>query len=243
MIHIFKNKQEAAKASAGLLIRAAKDAVGREGRFSIALTGGSSPKELYQLLATEPYRSQVPWEKTHIFWGDERSVPHDDEQNNARMSFKLLLDHVPVPAHQIHRMSGELPPAEAAWQYEEILKKYFGDQVPQFDLILLGMGDDGHTASLFPGTPVLGEKDRWVAELFLKQQDMYRITLTAPLINKARQIVFQVFGENKAGVLKQVLEGPTQPEKLPSQLIKPGNGELHWFLDEAAAGQIATKIS
>ncbi len=239
MIHVFETKEEASEASARFLIRAAKEAVQREGRFSVALTGGSSPKILYQLLAADPFRSQVPWEKTHIFWGDERSVPHDNEQNNARMSFKLLLDHVPVPPHQIHRMSGELPPGEAARQYGEILKKHFGEEAPQFDLILLGMGEDGHTASLFPGTPVLGEKDRWVAELFLKGQDMYRITLTAPLINQARQIVFQVFGENKAGVLKQVLEGPAQPEKLPSQLIKPDNGELHWFLDEAAAGQIA----
>lgn len=241
MIHVFANKEEASQASARFFVRTAKDAVQRQGRFSVALTGGSSPKILYQLLASEPFRSQVPWEQTHIFWGDERSVPHHDEQNNALMSHQLLLDHVPVPPAQIHRMSGEVPPDDSARQYGELLRKHFGDQAPAFDLILLGMGDDGHTASMFPGTPVVHEKERLVKELFLAGQNMYRITLTAPVINQARQILFQVFGEGKAAVLKQVMEGPYQPEKLPSQLIRPVNGELHWYLDEAAAGQISNR--
>jgi 6-phosphogluconolactonase len=222
MIQVFATKEEASRAAARFFVQTAKDAVQRQGRFSVALTGGSSPILLYGLLASEPFRIQVPWEQTHIFWGDERSVPHHDEQNNARMSHQLLLDHVPVPLGQIHRMSGELPPDEAARQYEELLKKHFGTQAPAFDLILLGMGDDGHTASLFPGTPVVHEKERWAKELFLAQQQMYRITLTAPVINQARHILFQVFGEGKASVLKQVMKGPYQPDKLPSQTDKTG---------------------
>ncbi|HEX8530283.1 MAG TPA: 6-phosphogluconolactonase, partial [Cytophagales bacterium] len=234
MIHVFKDAAEASQASADLLVQTAREAVARGGRFTVALTGGSSPVQLYQLLATPPYRDQVPWAQTFVFWGDERAVPHADERNNARMAFNLLLDHVPVPPAQIHRMSGELPPDESARRYEALLKAHFGDGPPQFDLILLGMGDDGHTASMFPGTEVVHERERWVKELYLASQNMYRITLTAPLINRAHRIVFQVFGAGKAATLKRVLEGPYQPDQLPSQLIKPSSGELHWFLDEAA---------
>lgn len=236
MIHAFKEAEQASRATADLLVQTAREAVQRAGRFTIALTGGSSPVQLYKLLAGEPYRSRVPWGQTHVFWGDERAVPHHDDRNNARMAFGLLLDHVPVPREQIHRMSGEVPPEVSAWQYEALLKAHFAVGSPQFDLILLGMGDDGHTASLFPGTAVLHEKERLVKELFLPAQDMYRITLTAPLINQARQIAFQVFGSGKAATLKKVLEGPYQPDQLPSQLIRPAAGELHWFLDEGAAG-------
>jgi 6-phosphogluconolactonase len=239
MIHVAKDVTEASLASADLFVQTAREAVARNGRFSVALTGGSSPVQLYKLLAAPPYRDEVPWDRTFVFWGDERAVPHDDSRNNARMAFDLLLDHVPVPPAQVYRMSGELPPDESARQYEALLEAHFGDGPPQFDLILLGMGDDGHTASMFPGTDVVHERERWVKALFLASQNMYRITLTAPLLNQARRIVFQVFGAGKAATLKRVLEGPYQPEQLPSQLIKPTDGELHWFLDEAAGSGVA----
>jgi len=238
MIHVHPDAAAASRASADLLVQTSREAVARTGRFTVALTGGSSPVQLYKLLAAAPYRDQVPWAQTFVFWGDERAVPHADERNNARMAFDLLLDHVPVPPAQIHRMSGEGAPDESARQYEALLKAHFAGGPPQFDLILLGMGDDGHTASMFPGTDVVHERERWVKELFLASQQMYRITLTAPLINQARRIVFQAFGAGKAATLKRVLEGPDQPDQLPSQLIKPTSGELHWFLDEAAAGEI-----
>ena len=238
MIHIAKDAAEASRASADLLVQTAREAVAQNGRFTIALTGGTSPVQLYKLLAAPPYRDQVPWAQTFVFWGDERVVPHNDSRNNARMALELLLDHVPVPPVQVYRMSGELPPEESARQYEALLRAHFAGSPPQFDLILLGMGDDGHTASMFPGTAVVHERERWVKELFLTSQNMYRITLTAPLLNQARQIVFQVFGAGKAATLKRVLEEPYQPDQLPSQLIKPVAGELHWFLDEAAAGEI-----
>jgi 6-phosphogluconolactonase len=238
MIQVSKDTAGASRASADLFVQTAREAVAQNGRFTVALTGGSSPVQLYKLLAAAPYRDQVPWDQTFVFWGDERAVPHTDDRNNARMAFELLLDHVPVPPAQVHRMSGELPPDESARQYEALLKAHFSGGSPQFDLILLGMGDDGHTASMFPGTDVVHERERWVKELFLTSQGMYRITLTAPLINQARRIVFQVFGAGKAATLKRVLEGPYQPDQLPSQLINPTSGELHWFLDEAAAGEI-----
>ena len=238
MIHVSKDATKASLASADLFVQTAREATARNGRFTVALTGGSSPVQLYKLLAAAPYRDEVPWGQTFVFWGDERAVPHSDDRNNARMAFNLLLDHVPVPPAQVYRMSGELPPDESAQQYEALLKTHFPDGPPQFDLILLGMGDDGHTASMFPGTDVVHERERWVKEVFLTSQNMYRITLTAPLLNQARRIVFQVFGANKAATLKRVLEGPYQPDQLPSQLIKPTSGELHWFLDEAAAGEI-----
>jgi 6-phosphogluconolactonase len=238
MIHVHPDAAAASRASADLLVQTAREAAARNGRFTVALTGGSSPVQLYKLLAAAPYRDQVPWAQTFVFWGDERAVPHADDRNNARMAFDLLLDHVPVPPAQIHRMSGEGPPAESARQYEALLKTHFADGPPQCDLILLGMGDDGHTASMFPGTEVVHERERWVKELYLASQNMYRITLTAPLLNQARRIVFQVFGAGKAATLKRVLEGPYQPDQLPSQLIKPTSGELHWFLDEAAGSRL-----
>ncbi len=238
MIQVSKDTAGASRASADLFVQTAREAVAQNGRFTVALTGGSSPVQLYKLLAAAPYRDQVPWDQTFVFWGDERAVPHTDDRNNARMAFELLLDHVPVPPAQVHRMSGELPPDESARQYEALLKAHFSGGPPQFDLILLGMGDDGHTASMFPGTDVVHERERWVKELFLASQGMYRITLTAPLINQARRVVFQVFGAGKTATLKRVLEGPYQPDQLPSQLINPTSGELHWFLDEAAAGEI-----
>jgi 6-phosphogluconolactonase len=198
---------------------------------------------LYALLAQSPYRERLAWEKVHVFWGDERVVPHEDDRYNAKMAFELLLNHVPIPAAQIHPMSGELPPEESARQYEALLRGHFGNQPPRFDLILLGMGDDGHTASLFPYTPVLQEKSRWVSELYLESQQMYRITLTAPLLNQAHQIAFLVTGATKAATLYEVLHGERRPDRYPSQLIRTESSSTHWFLDKAAAAQLSTMDS
>jgi 6-phosphogluconolactonase len=238
MMHVFSTVAELSQAAAQFFIQTAQTAVQQQGRFTVALTGGSSPKGLYELLAQSPYREQVPWSQTFVFWGDERAVPFEDSRNNAKMAFDLLLNYVPVPKEQIYPMQGDIPANESAQQYEDILQKHFGDQAPQFDLILLGMGDDGHTASLFPYTPVLQEVSHWVKELYLPEQEMFRVTLTAPFINQAKKIAFLVFGANKAATLYEVLNGEEQHKKYPSQLIKPDNGELHWFVDEAAAVQL-----
>lgn len=238
MITVFNDTAELSRTAAELFVQTAREAVQQHGRFTVALTGGSSPVQLYRLLAQPPYREQVPWEQTYIFWGDERWVPLTDERSNAKMALDTFLRQVPVPEGQIYPMWGEGEPEEFAQQYEQLLQKHFHQQAPQFDLILLGMGDDGHTASLFPGTEVLRETSRWVRAYYLTPQSMYRVTLTAPLINQAKNIVFMTFGANKAPALYEVLEGNRNPEQYPSQLIQPQQGEVRWLVDEAAASRL-----
>ena len=215
----------------------------RQPRFSLALSGGSTPKKLHELLASSPYKERIDWKKVSIFFGDERAVPLDDDRNNARMAFDTLLDKVPVPKSQIHIMRTELPPEEAAAAYQKTLQEYFGgseNQLPKltFDLILLGMGDDGHTLSLFPGTAVIHEEKKWVVSFFLPAQDMYRITLTKIIANRAAHVAFMISGAGKADALKAVIEGKSEPDKYPSQVIEPTAGELHFFLDKAAAAKL-----
>jgi len=234
MLQVFEDLTDLNTAAANLFIQAANEAIAERGRFTVALTGGSSPKGLYQLLASSPYKEQIDWQKVFVFWGDERWVPLTDERSNAKMTAETLLNRVPIPNEHIFVMWKEhVEPRAYAETYGQLIEQQVKDS--RFDLILLGMGDDGHTASLFPGTPVLYEKDKNVAAYFLMAQDMYRITLTAPLINRARKVAFLLFGEKKAPALKEVLEGQKHIEKYPSQLIQPIDGELFWFVDTAAA--------
>jgi 6-phosphogluconolactonase len=194
---------------------------------------------LYELLAATPYREKIEWRKLHIFWGDERDVPFSDSRNNAKMAYETLLNHVPIPASQIHVMQTEnISPEKSADQYEKILHEYFAaseSELPTFDLVLLGMGDDGHVLSLFPGTSVIREEKAWATSLWLESQKMYRITLTKSIVNKSSRVAFLTTGANKANALKEVLHGHYNPDLYPSQEIKPENGEMHWFVDEAAA--------
>ncbi|HEY4155397.1 MAG TPA: 6-phosphogluconolactonase [Puia sp.] len=215
----------------------------RQSRFCIALSGGNTPKKLNELLAGSPYRERIDWKKLQVFFGDERAVPFEDERNNARMAFDTLLNKVDIPKDQIHIMQTQFSPEKAAGEYEKLLRKYFGADetgLPEtsFDLILLGMGDDGHTLSLFPGTAVIREEKKWADSLFLPAQDMYRITITKNIANRSEHIVFMISGGDKAKALKEVLNGPYQPERYPSQVIQPVHGELHFFLDEAAAAEL-----
>ena len=242
MLQIFEDKDQLSKEAAELFVQKAQEAVRNTGRFTVALTGGSSPVQLYELLAQQPYIEQVPWRQTYVFWGDERWVPLTDERSNARMALETFLNKVPVPPAQIYPMWLDgTEPGEFAKKYEQLLQQHFGQEAPRFDLILLGMGDDGHTASLFPGTEVLHEESRWVQAYYLEPQSMYRITLTAPLINQAKTICFLTFGSNKAPALFEVLEGERDPEKYPSQLIQPEQGEVIWFVDEAAASRLTKR--
>lgn len=234
MVRIFNNKEEITSQAANIFVAAAQNAIEKRSRFVVALTGGSSPVALYTLLETAPYKTKIDWEKIFIFWGDERWLPLDDERSNAKMAYDKLLSHVSIPKNNIFPMYKEGVSAEAyALEYEESIKNITGED-GQFDLILLGMGDDGHTASLFPGQVVLQERDKWVAAYYLESQNMFRITLTAPLINRAKQIVVVTFGENKAYALNEVLYGAYNPEKYPTQLIKPLDGELLFLTDQAA---------
>lgn len=234
-----KNPADLAKAAADFIAKRITDALNTQDRFTIALSGGSTPKALHELLAKSPYAEQIPWLRLHVFWGDERYVPIDDPQSNAGMAYDTLLGHVYTPENQIHVWRTDLEPEAAAADYDRILHEYFGETGPTFDLVLLGMGDDGHTLSLFPGTEVVDEQTAWTKAYFLQQQNMYRLTLTAPVVNRAACVLFLVSGPKKAAPLKQVLEGDYKPDTYPAQVIRPTNGELIWMVDEPAAAEIA----
>jgi 6-phosphogluconolactonase len=237
MVRIFNTKEEITVHAANLFVAAAQNAIQKQGRFLVALTGGSSPVPLYQLLATPQYKTKIDWENVFVFWGDERWVALDDALSNAKMSYDYLLSHVDIPKNNVFPMYKEgFSPQEYALEYEKLIKSHTGEE-GQFDLILLGMGDDGHTASLFPGEKVLHENDKWVLAYYLESQSMYRITLTAPIINKAKEIVVITFGQNKAHALNEVLSGDYNPEKYPMQLIKPLDGKLLFLTDQAATNK------
>lgn len=234
MVSVFSNKEEITPYAANIFVAAAQNAIQKRGRFLVALTGGSSPVAIYKLLATPEYKAKIDWENIFVFWGDERWVPLDDERSNAKMSSDHLLNHVGIPKSNLFPMYKQgFSPEEYALQYEKLIKSLTGED-GQFDLILLGMGDDGHTASLFPGEAVLHENNKWVSAYYLESQSMHRITLTAPFINRAKEIVVITFGENKAHALNEVLYGDYNPEKYPMQLIKPLDGKLLFLTDQAA---------
>lgn len=236
MIQIYNNTEEINTTAADLFVAEAQKAIAQKGQFSAVLTGGSSPAGIYKLLASDDYKNKIDWSKVFIFWGDERWVPLNDDLSNAKMSYATLLSHVPIPAENIFEMYADgVEPEDYAVTYEKAIKKVLGDE-GKFDLILLGMGDDGHTASLFPGQAVLEEQNKWVDAYYLEPQKMYRITLTAPIINKANKIVVIAFGEKKAPALKEVTTGTYNPALYPMQLIKPVSGELLFLVDKSAAG-------
>ncbi|HEY4290780.1 MAG TPA: 6-phosphogluconolactonase [Puia sp.] len=234
-LQVYKDAQELSQAAARWIVGLIAEIVKVRDRFTIALSGGSTPKLLHKILAAPPCKDQIDWSKMHIFWGDERAVPFEDDRNNAKMAYDTLLNFVPVPASQIHVMRTDIGPEQSALEYEKILHQYFDTTSNTFDLVLLGMGDDGHTLSLFPGMPIVHEEKAWAKAFFLPAQDMYRITLTKTIVNKAAHIAFLTTGTGKAHALKEVQKGAYNPDLYPSQEIKPVNGELHWFVDEAAA--------
>jgi 6-phosphogluconolactonase len=246
-IRVYRDPDELALKAARSFARMADQYVVGCGRFSVALSGGSTPRAMLSLLAGPPFNDTVPWSAIYFFWGDERCVPPDHQDSNYRMAKEALLSKVPVPEQNIFRMPAELEDhREAASRYEATLVSFFlsaGKQsgtaplsnVPRFDLVMLGMGPDGHTASLFPGTSALRETERVVAANFVEKLNANRITLTSTTINNARNVTFLVAGADKAEPLKQVIEGPYQPEVYPSQLIQPNNGRLLWMIDQTAA--------
>jgi 6-phosphogluconolactonase len=236
MVETYPDLEALSRGAAELFARCAERALSRRGRFTVALAGGSTPKRTYELLAAPPFREGIEWARVEFFWGDERCVSPEDPRSNARMARLALLDRVPVPPSAIHPMECGASPAEAAMRYEELLRSFFAAGRPGFDLVLLGLGEDGHTASLFPETPALEEENRWVLPVHVPEQKMDRITLTAPILNQSGSVVFVVSGASKAEALREVLEGPRDPRRLPAQLIRPENGELYWLADwEAAA--------
>ncbi len=230
-VRIYDGREELAWAAAELFVTRARQAVASRNRFSVALSGGSTPRRFYELLARAPFREQVAWERCHVFWGDERCVAQTDPRCNARMAREALLDHVPVPAHQIHAVDGAVDPSDGARRYELALRGFFADLPPRLDLVFLGLGPDGHTASLFPSTPVLAERSRWVAEVLPEGQELWRVTMTAPLLNQGRTIAFVVQGREKAPVFARLLSVPPGKSPLPARLIQPEEGGLLWLVD------------
>lgn len=238
MLEIFDNLDDLARASAKRFVSKSVEAVAQKGLFTVALSGGSTPKTLYQLLANpnEPFRAEVPWARIHFFWSDERHVPPDHPDSNYRMAYDAMLSHVPVLKDNVHRVTSENPNAAgAAESYEDTLFKFAPESPPRLDLVLLGLGIDGHTASIFPGSEVLHETKRLVAAPWVEKLNTYRITMTLPLLNSGASVLFLVSGADKAEIVSKVLQGPN---KYPAQSVRPTNGELLWMLDKGAASRV-----
>lgn len=240
-LNIFNNDSEVLSALADHFVKIANGKIAANGKFSVALSGGSSPKKLYELLASLTYADEVNWEKVYFFFGDERNVPHTDKDSNYLMAKKALFEPLQINPANIFAVDTSLEPKEAAKKYEEEIEQFFDEGELSFDLVLLGLGDNSHTASLFPFTPVLHDRTPGVSEVFLEDQQVYRITLNAPLINEAQHIAFLVYGEGKAIAVHHVLEDDEDIEEYPAQLIEPIVGEIQWFLDEAAASMLKHK--
>jgi 6-phosphogluconolactonase len=240
-VECFSDRGEMVRMEAERIVARAGDSIGQRARFLLCLAGGSTPKPLYELLATPPFATRIDWPRVHVFWGDERCVPPDHPESNYRMAREALLDHVQLPGTNVHRIRGEDEPSKAAAAYEELLATFFGSREirPQasFDLVLLGMGADGHTASLFPGSAAARETRRWVVAIPGPQPGHWRVSLTPVLLNTAEDVTFLVSGANKADRLKDVLEDRGS-DLLPAQLIRPTHGALHWVVDTAAAARL-----
>jgi 6-phosphogluconolactonase len=243
MIRIYPDFESLSEAAADLFVAGASVAVEARGQFAVGLSGGSTPQLAYRLLARSPRREQAPWASVHVFWGDERCVPAGDPRHNATTAAEVFLNQLPIPPMQIHPIACDCVPEAAATAYEDLLRDFFREVSTGLDLVFLGLGEDGHTASLFPHSPVLHEQDRWVQSVFKDDQSMYRVTMTPRLINMADHVAFLVAGEHKAEVLRKVLEGPYDPESLPAQLIRPVSGSMSWMVDRAAASGLTNKPS
>ena len=239
-MHVYRDPAALARALADFVVATAGLAMAERGAFRIALSGGRTPQATYELLGREPLRNELSWSDTFIYFGDERCVPPIDEQSNYRMVERALLSHIPIPPANVHRIRGEIDPGLAANEYASILRADFGD-APHFDLMLLGLGKDGHTASLFPGTPPDTDDEALVRAVYAEADLMWRVTMTPEVINLSRAVVFAVAGPDKAQILAEVYEGPSDPVKYPAQVVHPASGRLTWFVDELAAGMLRKK--
>jgi 6-phosphogluconolactonase len=244
-ITVCRDVDELNREAAAQFIALARDAIVQSRRFTVALSGGLTPKALYSLLASAEYREKIDWPWVHLFWGDERCVPPDHPESNFRMTREALLARVHLPAENIHRMTGEIEPGQAAAAYEAELQKFFGlagGDVPRFDLIFLGLGEDGHTASLFPGSTALEEKDRLVATAYVDRLQAHRLTLTLPVINAAAQVTFLVAGQNKVGIVKELLGSDGSTANYPAAKINPLDGRLTWLIAADAAALLPAAV-
>lgn len=238
--NVFKTPDEIIYSLANYFVDCASQAIKKQDKFSVALSGGNSPKKLYELLASADFKNKIDWKKVYFFFSDERYMPHDHEDSNYLMAKTSLFDHLDIEDSQINKVDTSLDPAGAAQDYERCICHFF-DGNPSFDLVLLGLGDDAHTASIFPHTSLVWIDEEYVKEVYLEDKKVYRISFTAPLINASKNVVFLTFGENKATAIKAVFEGEKNVDLYPAQLIKPKNGHLEWFVDEAAVSKLIKK--
>ena len=244
-VRVVSDPDALARALADLIATKATAAIASRGQFTLALAGGNTPKAAYGLLAGEDFARRIDWSRVLLFWGDERCVPPDDPLSNYRMVREVLIERVPIPPANVHRIRGEVDPRDAAADYEALLRGLLGvdptaDAPGQsVDLVLLGLGEDGHTASLFPNQRAARASRRWVVAEYVPAVTMWRVTLAPVVLNSAADVVFTVAGAGKARVLQQVLEGPYQPDRLPAQLVRPSRGGLTWLVDRAAAAQVS----
>jgi 6-phosphogluconolactonase len=238
--HIYKTAGQLGEELALWMCELINSTLQKQEFFTLALSGGETPKILFKRLATEDFKEKINWQRIQIFWGDERVVSFNDERNNAKVAHDLLIDHINIPTTQVHAMRTDIEPVFAAKEYDKLLHRFFDNIDKSFDLVILGMGDDGHTLSLFPKSVLFDEEnENWVNAVYNDAQNMYRITLMPVIVNRASNIVFMIEGSKKSTVLKKVIEGKYSPSELPAQIIKPVAGELHWFIDEDAAKGLA----
>jgi 6-phosphogluconolactonase len=240
-LNIFKSVDELLEALAAYFVQSAAESIADHERFTVALSGGSSPEKLYALLTTPAYRNQVDWTKVFCFMGDERYVPATDPANNFRMISNVLFNPLQIDRLQLFPVNTDVPPEQSAAEYTQTIQNHFGGGPPVFDLVLLGLGDNSHTASLFPFTDILEETSAMVKAVYLSDQKVYRISFTAPLINMAERVAFLVYGSGKAYAVHHVLEGEKNIPLYPAQLIRPASGKISWFLDEPAAANLQTR--
>jgi 6-phosphogluconolactonase len=242
-IAIYPDLETISQNAAQYVTRVANEAIVTRGRFTLALSGGTTPGKLYSLLGTAAYLSQIDWRLAEIFWSDERCVPPDDAESNYRLAHETLLSHLPIPAAQVHLMPADQPNRDAAsLDYTREMQRVFGtDGVPDFDLIQLGMGPEGHTASLFPHQPSLHESERLVMPVSVPKPPPDRLTFTPPLLNAAHHVLFLATGADKADALHEVLEGPHNPDEYPAQIVRPAHGEVVWMVDEAIAKNLTNR--
>ncbi len=238
-LHVFRTPELLAQHLADAFVFSARDAIATRDAFTVALAGGNTPRDAYALLAQEPRRSRVHWDAVHVYFGDERCVPPEDPQSNYHTAKVTLLDAVPIPNAHVHRMRGEIAPEQAAIEYARILRDHLGD-APHLDLVMLGIGADGHTASLFPGENPLTDDDALVRAVYARSVAMWRLTLTPRVINGAHEVVIGVSGKEKAAALKTAREGPRDPTHFPAQIVNPPNGRVLWLVDAEAASSVGS---
>ncbi len=233
-IHAYPNKEKLVAATTERIADCIEQAIQQNGLCNMALSGGNTPGGIFSLLASSPYRDRLDWSRLHLFWGDERMVSPEHQDSNYRLVQETLLEHIKIPHENVHRMRGEIAPEEAAAEYAELLHDHFKESPPCFDLMLLGLGEDGHTASLFPGTDAVEECEKNAVAVFVPKLDAWRVTLTLPVLNAARKILFLVSGISKSEMVQRIM-GNKQPDKeIPASMVNPQNGEIRWMLDSDA---------